>query len=727
MSYPASAPRRAAPGASGFARLSVALSATGHPDGVLGAGLALVLLLIALLARGGGELAPNTWEEMALVLGGLAAAVLLLGRQSRTRRHGLATFCLFAALAAYTAASTAWSVQPDDTWVEAGRTVSYLAVFGSAIAGARLLPRRWMGLLSGLVAYLALVSLYALLAKVFPAELQTNAFLGRLSAPFDYWNATGVAAAMGLPGALWWGTRRSGRPGGLAVAVPAVAVEAAVIVLSYSRSAVVAAVIGIAVWLVLVPLRLRSVAVLALGGISGAAVSAWALSTHALTADHVQLSDQISAGHAFGIVLLLVLLLCAAAGLLLGFAADRWPLPVHTRIRIGRGLIASLALLPVAAVLLLATSSRGFGGEVSHIWQSLTSTSEHVNDSPGRLVQLGNSRPLYWSEGLKVARHALLEGTGALGYATARTRYTADPLIVGHAHSYLIQTLADLGLIGVAINLALLAAWMAAAARTFTLPLHRLRPRRRSGQEPDPPGREPAADAGEAVADSREAVLSGTAEWAGLAALLAMVLAYGAQALVDWTWFIPGVTIPALVCAGWIAGRGPMDAVEPHPRLRLLEHPVRSFAAVCAAISVLLVAWVIWQPLRAQQAEAAATAAAAHGDTAAALRDARQARAEDPVAVEPLFELSAIYAALGRRHVAHAELVRAVRLQPENPATWLELGTYDVQNGRPHAAIGVLERAQSLNLSSREIPPLLAQAQAESAHRLAAHRSRTAH
>ena len=40
--------------------------------------------------------------------------------------------------------------------------------------------------------------------------------------------------------------------------------------------------------------------------------------------------------------------------------------------------------------------------------------------------------------------------------------------------------------------------------------------------------------------------------------MLAVVLTFGIHSTIDWTWFFPGVTIPALVCAGWLAGRGPL-------------------------------------------------------------------------------------------------------------------------------------------------------------------------
>ena len=50
-----------------------------------------------------------------------------------------------------------------------------------------------------------------------------------------------------------------------------------------------------------------------------------------------------------------------------------------------------------------------------------------------------------------------------------RPRYRRDTFEVRHAHGYGVQTLADLGIAGAAVSLALLAAFLAAAARTTAL------------------------------------------------------------------------------------------------------------------------------------------------------------------------------------------------------------------------------------------------------------------
>ena len=108
-------------------------------------------------------------------------------------------------------------------------------------------------------------------------------------------------------------------------------------------------------------------------------------------------------------------------------------------------LLVGVALVPVPAVAALAASSRGLFGQISHAWQSLVSTHSVVRDTPGRLTQLGSSRPLYWHQALDVGSHALLKGVGELGYGVARLRYTTSTLKADQAHSYLVQTFADLG------------------------------------------------------------------------------------------------------------------------------------------------------------------------------------------------------------------------------------------------------------------------------------------
>ncbi len=38
--------------------------------------------------------------------------------------------------------------------------------------------------------------------------------------------------------------------------------------------------------------------------------------------------------------------------------------------------------------------------------------------------------------------------------------------------------------------------------------------------------------------------------------MLCLVVVFGAHSLIDWTWYVPGDACVALLCAGWLAGRG---------------------------------------------------------------------------------------------------------------------------------------------------------------------------
>src|SRR6201999_3585591 len=137
-----------------------------------------------------------------------------------------------------------------------------------------------------------------------------------------------------------------------------------------------------------------------------------------------------------------------------------------TRSRVGAAALACVALAPIALAGWLATAERGLGGSISKAWTDLTdpNATPPAND-PTRLAAVGSVRARYWDEALKIWRTEKLTGVGAGGYRTARPRVRRDQINVRHAHGYVVQTLADLGLIGLALNLALLAAWLAAAAQ----------------------------------------------------------------------------------------------------------------------------------------------------------------------------------------------------------------------------------------------------------------------
>jgi hypothetical protein len=672
-------------------------------DGALCIVLGVSLTVCAFVAAGGVSLAQNTWTEIALMLIGAALLIAAVIACAPARAWGATALFMFAALAAVTMLSISWSVQPANSWLETNRTVSYLAVFAGGMALARLAPQRWRALIGAVAITTIVVCGYGLLAKVFPGTFDPREFLGRLRAPFGYWNAVGLMAALGLPACLWVGTRREGSGVLRALSVPALGVLVVALVLSYSRGALLVAGLGLTLWFAVVPLRLRGALLLVLGLAGGGAAALWALATHPIARDLVPLEARTTAGHSFGLVLFAMLVLLTAAGFAALFAADRVVLRGPKRRRAGTAVLMVVACFPIGGVIALAASTRGLTGEISHTWHTLTDPNAGgAGDNAGRLVQLANTRARYWSEGLKIGEHDVLKGAGALGFGTARWRYSKDARFAGHAHSYVIETFADFGLIGLAVSLGLLVSFGVAASRALGVRTPNLRQLRRmtltSRAPPLPP--------------------SLAFERAGLLTLLVVVVTFGLHSAIDWTWFVPGTALPAILCAGWLAGRGPLAAPvgrtrAPRATVRKLLSAAPGRAAVAATIVavVLVSAWTIWQPLRSANADQAALAALDRGDIRGAVADANIAAARNPLSAEPLWDLSAIYDAAGDRLRARAELERAVRLQPSNPATWQQLGEYDLQIRRPREAVAVLRAALYLDPHSLVTLSAIAQAQ----------------
>jgi O-antigen ligase len=636
----------------------------------------------------GGGLPPvqqMTTTEIVLTLGCgvIVAGAVLLTPQGR-RVYGLWPVGLLLVFAALSALSVVWSVQPDASWQNAGLMFAYSAVFGAAVALARAAPDRWPAILGGVVLAAVVVCGYALLTKVFPAQLDAHDIYARLQAPYGYWNAIGLTAAMGVIGCMWLGARRSGHALLSALAYPAMGLLLLTLMLAYSRGALFALVLGLALWFLIVPLRLRGAAVLLAGAAGAGVVVAWDFSQHALSTDSVALHARVIAGRQLGALVVAMLVVLAIAGVAIRFSTDRRAggvISARTRRNAGAILLSILVLSVIAFAGALGASHRGLTGSISHGFHSLTNPHAAVPpNTPGRLTAIGSVRARYWNEALKVFQAHPVLGAGARSYGTARLRYRTEDLEANDAHGFVVQTLADLGLVGLAIVLFLLAAWMAAAGRS-THPFNRRWRRWRWRAEP----------------------LPYTPERVGMLSMLCLVVCFGIHSTVDWTWFVPGDACVALLCAGWLAGRGPLGSAadsERQGKLRLPSlrelGPLRLGVAAAAVIAALLAAWAQRQPQRSADASQEALALSAR-DPAAARAAAQNAVDYDPVSAEALFTLSTIQQNAGQSALARATLVRAVHLQPSNPQTWQTLGEYDLQTGNPRAALKELRATVYLN------------------------------
>ena len=420
---------------------------------------------------------------------------------------------------------------------------------------------------------------------------------------------------------------------------------------------------------------------------AAALIAAWAFGQSALTDDRVPVDLRNTAGLQLGLLVVVMLGLLALVGLGIGFARAQRAPSMLVRDRAGVALLAALALAGAGGVAALSLGDKGLTGSISARWEQLTDASAPLprNDN-SRLTSAGSVRARYWDEALRIFGDNVGVGVGAGGYATVRKRYrTADPA-VRHAHGYVVQTAADLGLAGLAVSLALLAAWLASAMRATGL-------RRRDRGRPYTPER------------------------IGLLTLFAVVIVFGVSSTIDWTWFVPANAAVALLAAGWLAGRGPIgagagDDGEHRPRgtaglaerLRAgLRERARAICAVAAALLALATAWTVYQPQRADTISQNALDTLATGNADAAREQALHARDVNPLSLDPLYVLWTVEASAGRNSAARRALEQAVRLQPSNPEPWTRLAEFELNTlKRPKVALTAIRPALYLDPRSSD-------------------------
>ena len=384
-----------------------------------------------------------------------------------------------------------------------------------------------------------------------------------------------------VPLCLWLGARRHGHALVSAFAYPAPRWPLVTMVLAYSRGALLRRLWAAILWFAIVPLRLRGLVVLIVSTIGAAIVLLWALNQDGLAADHIPLIVREETGSEFGVLLILMGVLIYGAGLATSFFIARHPLAGSTRRTVGTVALVAVALVPVIALGAVALSSNGLGGTLD----SLTNPDAKVpSNGPDRLTATGSVRARYWRDALNVWKAAPILGAGAGAYPTVRARYRKDDIQVRHAHGYVVQTLPDLGAVGLALSLAALVAWLVAAARPAGVRLRA--PWRRRGPPDLPPDPE---------------VLS-SSERAAVVAVAALVVTFGVHSLVDWTWFVPGtgrgrarVRAAGSPAAGHSTGRCASG--------RRSRCGLRALAAAGVALVGLALLWAIWQPLRSNQAD----------------------------------------------------------------------------------------------------------------------------
>jgi O-antigen ligase len=617
------------------------------PEMVLGRDRAVLVLAAAAstatvgLAAAHGGFFPSSWGWATLGLFWLSAMAVLVHAHERPGPIAVLFAGSAACLAAWTFASALWSSDPTQSVLEAERALVPLAAVTAALVLRGRRPVR--PLVHAVLAALALLALYALATRLFPDRFAADGSpaSARLSRPIGYWNGLGVVAAMGMLLALGVAARARRLPTRSAAAATIV-VFAPTLYFTYSRGAWIALAAGLAVLLALDRRRLQIATAALVYGVAPAAAVAFAAGSTALTQHRAPLTQAAHDGHRLAVA---ILALAVVQALLTQ--------PVHElelRLRPGpilRGVYACALVLVVAAAVGASFARYGDPETIARrAYHSFaTSQGPERGDLNTRLFSLsGNGRSELWRVAwLEAQAHPVLGG-GAGSYEQYWFRNRGTALDARDAHNLYLETLAELGPVGLALVLALVAVPLVAAYRARRHPLV------------------PAAGAAFAV--------------------------YALHAAVDWDWELAGVTLAAVFLGAACV------LADSRPRAR-----TGTAARATTAVALVGLAAVSLVGLLANAAAGAADADARAAHWSSAERHARQVIRWSPWSSVGWQKLGEAKLAERRLPEARAALRRAIAKDRDDWRLWLDLAAAS----RGSAASAALAHARRLDPLGPEI------------------------
>jgi hypothetical protein len=209
---------------------------------------AVPLVLVPTLGLAQGGFSPDAWVWLGALAAWGAALAVVLSDDAGALRSAWPWLGCAAALLAWTLGSTLWSAHAAQSVLEARRTLCYVAVLLALVALAR---RAAVGsiVLATHVAITCLV-LYALGRYLLGAHQSTEFEGYTLSDPLGYANAVGIVAALGILLGLGLGSRSDSRRrrAGAAATLPPLALA---LELSSSHASWLALAVGLGVALLL--------------------------------------------------------------------------------------------------------------------------------------------------------------------------------------------------------------------------------------------------------------------------------------------------------------------------------------------------------------------------------------------------------------------------------------------------------------------------------------------
>jgi O-antigen ligase len=623
---------------------------------------ALVGAIVLYLAVDGGGYDLVVRSQVAVVVWWivLVGAAWGLLPAARLSRGAWAALALFAGFVAWTALATTWSQSSERSLQELSRLACYLGLLVLGMAIHRDRERAVRHTVSAMATAVVIVAGLALGSRLrpdlFPAAQQTASFLsgaqGRLGWPLNYWNALAALIALGLP--LLLAVASSART---LVAQAAAAAAIPIVVLcgylTFSRGGAIAAAAALIVYFALAPERISKLATALFAAAGSAALIAGAV--HRSAIEHGL--TNAAARHEGDTLLVALILVCGGVALAqvgIGLAVRHATPPRWLTIPPKR---AGVLLLGGFVVLIAVALLAGAPARLSRAWRDFKhpTSAALTQDSLGRFTAAsGNGRYDYWKAAVESTGGHLLGGSGPGTYQLLWLPRAPYFSYVQNAHSLYFETLAEVGIGGLALLVGFLAFVIGAAVRL--------------------------------VMRSRYEVRTHAA------AVAAALVTFCVSAAFDWIWQVPALPAAFLVLAAAVLAPSARAAARDQVNWRAARR-VR-LGAIAVAVACLIAVAI---PLATTSALRQSQAAASSGNPAQALADARAAARVEPGAATPQLQLALVLEIQGHVNDALTAARSATHDEPTNWDTWLIASRLEAEAGRPAASLAAFRRARSLN------------------------------
>ena len=601
-------------------------------------GLACAVLTLALVLR--LTLSPRPLEGFGLGAGVVGAALGLLG--------------------AWALVSSSWSDAPARAVVEFDRALLYLLML-ALIATLPRTPQTARLVLMGIAGAATFVCVIGLLTRVLPDAfpIASGVLDQRLSYPVTYWNGLGLLAAVAIVFATHLACSAREHPAARTAAAAALPLLCATLYFTFSRASIAVAVVGVLGYLLLARPRALVPALVSALPTSAIAVI-WAYHADLLAEPDPTTAGAVDQGQEVFVVLVLCSL--AAAGLralAIRIGADRRLAAIEIAPRTRR--IAALSAAAVALVGFGTAWTAGDAGDrISAQYEKFKDGDviTKSRDARARLTEVGNNgRIQHWEKALDAWRDEPLKGTGAGTYELTWAQNRDTEFTVRDGHSLYLETMSELGLVGLALLIVALGGILVALAAR--------------ARGPD------------------------RALWA---ALLTVASVWALHAAQDWVWELPSVTVWLFAAGGIALARREAPATG-----EARGAPPRLARVVIALVVLALAVTPVLNALADARVRDSVTAFK-RGDCANAIEHALSATSIVGARPEPYAILAFCDVRLGKPELAERMIRNAVDRDPGNWIYHYGLALVRAVRGEdPRPEVAVARRLNPLEPSAYEL------------------------